>query len=231
MSIHIGAKEGEIAEKVLLPGDPLRAKLVADNFLEDVHCYSEVRGMFGYTGYYKGKRVSVQGTGMGIPSFSIYGHELINEYGVKKMIRIGSCGSYQEKVKLNDLVLPMATSTTSSLNKNIFQGCDFAPVADFDLLLAAKQQAEKIGADAHVGNVLTVDAFYEEPDAWKLWAKYNVLGVEMEVTALYTLAARFGVSALAILTVSDHFISQDKLTVEERQNSLNKMIEVALEVV
>ncbi|MDB5227563.1 MAG: purine-nucleoside phosphorylase [Bacteroidota bacterium] len=181
MSIHIGAKQGDIAETILLPGDPLRAKYVAENFLQDAFCYNEVRGMYGYTGYYNGIRVSVQGTGMGAPSVSIYVNELIREYGVKNMIRIGTAGSFQEYIKVKDVVMALSASTNSSMNRNKFPGADFAPAADFDLLLKAHKAAQQLNIPVKTGNVLSSDEFYEEePLFYKKWAAYGVLCVEME---------------------------------------------------
>ncbi|MEM7119436.1 MAG: purine-nucleoside phosphorylase [Chloroflexota bacterium] len=229
MTIHINAKPGQIAETILLPGDPLRAKYVADNFLEDVERHNDVRGMYGYTGTYKGKRVSVQGTGMGMPSISIYVHELINEYGVKNLIRIGSCGAFQPDLKLRDLVLAQAASTESSMNRIRFNGMDFAPTADFDLLLKAYNEATARGANVRVGNVLSGDTFYyDNPDDWHIWAKFGVLVVEMETAALYTLAAKFGVKALAIMTVSDSLVHHQAMSSEDRETSLRQMIEIGL---
>lgn len=232
MSIHINAKENAIAESILLPGDPLRAKFIAENFLEDVTCYNEVRGMLGFTGTYKGKRVSVQGTGMGIPSISIYVNELIQSYGVKNLIRVGTCGGYTEKVKVRDLIIAMSASTDSNINKIRFRGRDYAPTASFKLLHKAYDIAIKKGFDPKVGNVFSSDTFYgDDPDDWKLWAKFGCLAVEMEAAALYTTAAKFGVDALALLTVSDHFITGELTTAEERQTTFTNMIEVALETV
>ena len=229
---HLGAKKGEIAESVLLPGDPLRAKYIAETFLEDAVCYNEVRGMLGFTGTYKGKRVSIQGTGMGIPSISIYVHELMNFYGVKNLIRIGTCGSMQEDVKLRDVVIAMSASTDSSVNKLRFGGMDFAPTADFDLLRRAWEKAAGLGISAKVGNVLTSDTFYnDDPEGWKLWAEYGVLTAEMETAALYTLAAKFKTKALSLLTVSDSIVTHEACSAEERQTTFNQMIEVALEIV
>lgn len=231
MSIHIGAKENEIANTVLMPGDPLRAKFIAENFLQDVHCYNEVRGMYGYTGTYKGKRVSIQGSGMGVPSISIYANELIESYGVKNLIRIGTCGSMQEHIKIRDVVLAMTASTDSSINKIRFHNMDYAPTASFDLLHRAHGIAEGKGLDVKVGNVLTSDTFYgDDPEAWKLWAKFGVMAVEMETAALYTLAAKYGVNALSILTVSDSLVTHELTSSEERQKTFMNMVEVALEV-
>lgn len=230
MSIHIGAERGQIAENVLLPGDPLRAKYIAENFLENAECYSEIRGMYGYTGIYKGEKISIQGTGMGIPSISIYVNELIQFYGVKNLIRVGTCGSIQKDVRIRDLVIAMAASTDSSLNNVRFQGRSFAPAASFNLLNKAYNIALKKGFDPKVGNVFCSDTFYSDDKAdWKLWAKYGCLAVEMETAALYTLAAKFHVNALAIMTVSDHFITKELATAEERQLTFNSMIEVALD--
>ncbi|BDC99337.1 purine-nucleoside phosphorylase [Persicobacter psychrovividus] len=231
MSVHIGAKQGDIAETVLMPGDPLRAKYIADNFLEDVVCYNKVRGMYGYTGTYKGKRVSVQGSGMGLPSLSIYAHELVNEFMVKKLIRVGSCGSFQPEVELRDIVIAQAASTNSSINKNRFKGMDFAPVGSFDLIMGAVAKAMDMGINPHVGNILSSDVFYDdEPEFWKQWAKYGVLAVEMETTALYTIAAKFGVQALTILTVSDSLVTQQGLPAEDREKTFTQMMEIALEI-
>ncbi|GJM61285.1 MULTISPECIES: purine-nucleoside phosphorylase [Persicobacter] len=231
MSVHIGAQKGEIAETVLMPGDPLRAKFIAENFLEDAVCYNEVRGMYGYTGTYKGKRISVQGSGMGLPSISIYGHELINEYGVKKLIRVGSCGSFQPHVKVRDIVIAQAASTNASVNRNRFKGMDFAPVGDFDMLMGAVAKAMDMGINPHVGNILSSDIFYDDdPNAWKLWAEYGVLAVEMETTALYTLAAKFGVKALTVLTVSDSLVTHEALPAEDREKTFTQMMEIALDI-
>lgn len=229
MSIHIAAKKGEIAETILLPGDPLRAKHVADTFLDDVICYNEVRGMLGYTGYYQGKRVSVQGTGMGIPSISIYVNELIREYDVKNLIRIGTAGAFQENLKVKDIVLALAASTNSAVNWNKFQGADFAPTANFDLLLKAYQTANSLQLNVKTGNILSSDEFYDDnPDAFKKWAQYGVLCVEMETAALYTIAAKYRASALAILTISDSLITHESASAEERQSSFNEMVKIAL---
>ncbi len=229
---HLGAEKGEIAESILLPGDPLRAKFIAETFLKDVVCYTEVRGMLGFTGTYKGKRVSVQGTGMGVPSISIYVYELMSFYGVKNLIRVGTCGSMQEDVKLRDVVIAMSASTDSAVNKLRFKGMDFAPTADFDLLRRAWEKAGSLGISAKVGNVLTSDTFYNDDDkGWKKWAEYGVLTAEMETAALYTLAAKFKVNALSLLTVSDSIVTGESTTSEERQTTFNQMIEVALEVV
>ncbi|MED1471122.1 purine-nucleoside phosphorylase [Bacillus salipaludis] len=230
MSVHINAKQGEIAENILLPGDPLRAKYIAETFLEDVTCYNEVRGMLGFTGTYKGKRVSVQGTGMGIPSISIYVNELIREYGVKNLIRVGSCGAIQKDIKVRDVVLAMTSSTDSNTNRMAFPGIDYAPCANFNLLQNAYQAGTQKGMEIKVGNVLSADVFYRDSmDIVKKLADYGVLAVEMETTALYTLAAKYGVNSLSILTVSDHIFTGEETTAEERQTTFNDMVIMALE--
>lgn len=231
MSVHIGAKKGEIAETILLPGDPLRAKYIAETFLEDVKLYNEVRGMLGYTGKYKGKEVSVQGTGMGVPSISIYVNELIREYDVKKLIRVGTCGALQRDVKVRDVILAQGGTTDSQQNKLIFGDIFYAPLADFELLKQAYDAANAKGLSVRVGNVFTSDSFYRDnaKEVNELLAEYNVLAVEMETTALYTLAAKYDRQALSILTVSDHVLTGEETTAEERQTTFNEMIEIALE--
>jgi purine-nucleoside phosphorylase len=232
MSVHINAKRDQIAESILLPGDPLRAKYIAENFLKDVICYNEVRGMYGFTGTYKGKKVSVQGTGMGIPSISIYVNELIQSYGVKNLIRVGTCGSFQESVKVRDIVIGMAASTDSNINKIRFNGRDFAPTASFKLLKKAYDFAVEKGFDPKVGNIFSTDTFYQDnPEDWRHWAKFGCLAVEMEAAGLYTLAAKYGVEALTILTVSDHLVTGELTTAEERQTTFSNMIEVALDTI
>ncbi|WP_046213473.1 purine-nucleoside phosphorylase [Paenibacillus wulumuqiensis] len=230
MSVHIAAKPGDIAETILLPGDPLRAKYIADTYLEDVTCYNEVRGMLGFTGTYKGQRISVQGTGMGLPSISIYVNELISEYGVKNLIRVGTCGGMQENVKVRDVIIAQAASTDSSMNTHIFGGYNFAPVASFPLLKAAYDRGVEKGLNLHVGNIFSSDSFYrDDKTITGRLMEYGVLGVEMETSALYTLAAKFGVNALTILTVSDHLLTGEETTSEERQTTFNDMMEVALD--
>lgn len=232
MSIHINAPEGAIAESILLPGDPLRAKFIADTFLEDVVCYNEVRGMYGFTGTYKGKRVSVQGTGMGIPSMSIYATELIESYRVKNLIRVGTCGSYVEKVKVRDLIIAMSACTNSNINLVPFKGRTFAPTASFDLLKPAYDIAVEKGFEPKVGSIYSSDIFYDDDkEDWKTWAKYGCLGVEMETAALYTIAAKYGVNALTLLTVSDHFVTHEVTSAEERQTTFKAMMEVALDTI
>ncbi|MGL4523203.1 MAG: purine-nucleoside phosphorylase [Bacilli bacterium] len=232
MSVHIGAKQGEIAERILLPGDPLRAKFIAETFLENVTCYNEVRGMYGYTGTYKGVPVSVQGTGMGIPSISIYVNELISEYGVKKLVRVGTCGGLQKDVKVRDVILAMTASTDSAMNRNNFPGFEYAPTANFDLLMKAHEAGTKKGLHLRAGNVLTADIFYrDDTTVVKKLADYGVLAVEMETTALYTIAAKYGVDALSVLTVSDHIITGEETSSAERQTTFLEMMEVALEAI
>jgi purine-nucleoside phosphorylase len=231
VSIHIEAKAGQVAEAVLLPGDPLRAQFVAETYLENPECYSRVRGMLGFTGTYEGKKVSVQGTGMGIPSISIYVHELIAEYGAKRLIRIGTCGALQKTLKLGQVVAAQAACTDSAVNRIRFQGCDFAPAASFELLLTARQAAHKRGVSMQVGTVLTSDTFYsDDPDSWKIWARYGVLAAEMETAALYTLAAGHAVQGLSILTVSDSLVTGETASSEQRQQSYTDMMEIALQV-
>ena len=230
MSIHINAKKGEIADTILLPGDPLRAKFIAENFLEDVTCYNEVRNMFGYTGTYKGKRISVQGTGMGVPSISIYTTELMQEYDVQKLIRVGTCGAIQKDVKVRDVILAQSASSDTRMNQVIWGGgIDFAPTADFDLLLKAYNAGKEANLNLKVGNIFTADMFYSDENQNEKLASYGVLAVEMEATALYTLAAKFGRKALAVLTVSDHILTGEVTTSEERQTTFHDMIIVALE--
>lgn len=230
MSIHIEAKQGQIADTVILPGDPLRAKFIADTFLEDVICYNNVRGMLGFTGTYKGKRISVQGTGMGIPSISIYVNELITEYGVKNLMRVGTAGGIQEKVKVRDIVLAMSTHTDSAINKIRFNGQDFSPTASFNLLKTAYDTSINKGITPHVGTVLTSDTFYnDDPNSFKKWAKFGALAIEMETAALYTLAAKYSVNALTLLTISDHLITGELTSSEERQTTFTAMMEIALE--
>jgi purine-nucleoside phosphorylase len=231
MSTHIGAKPGEIAERVLMPGDPLRAKWIAETYLEDAKCYSTVRNMFGYTGRYQGVDVSVQGSGMGMPSASIYAHELINDYGAKTLIRVGSCGALSESLKLRDVIAAIGSSTDSNMNRARFDGLiDYAPVADFGLLRAAVDAAARRGIEMHVGPILAADAFYtDRPDLYDALAEYGVLAVEMESAALYTIAARFKARALTILTVSDHIKTGQHTTTEEREQTFSQMVAVALD--
>lgn len=229
MSTHIEAKKGEIAESVLLPGDPMRAKWIAETFLENAKCYNDVRGMLGFTGTFQGKQISVQGTGMGIPSALIYCHELINDYGVKNLIRVGSAGSYQKNIKLRDIVIAMAASSTSGINNTRFVNCDYSPTADFELFMKAAFYAKENNIPIKAGNVLSSDQFYEDDfNSYKKWADFGVLCVEMEAAGLYTIAAKFNVKALAILTISDSLITGETISADDRESSFSKMIEIAM---
>ncbi|GAA0665756.1 MULTISPECIES: purine-nucleoside phosphorylase [Rheinheimera] len=230
---HIHAPEGAFAETVLMPGDPLRAKHIADTFLQDVVCVNTVRNMFGYTGTYQGKKVSVLGSGMGIPSMSIYATELVKFYGVKNIIRIGSCGGLPLDVKVRDVVIAMGASTDSNVNRNRLGGnLDFAALADYGLLERAVAAARAKNIDVKVGNLFTSDLFYNpDPTLFDRLEKYGVLGVEMEAAGLYGVAAEFGIKALAIMTVSDHIRTGEALSAELRQTSFNEMVEIALALV
>jgi purine-nucleoside phosphorylase len=231
MSIHIGAEQGQIAKTILLPGDPLRAKYFAETFLSDVFCFNNVRGMLGYTGNFEGKRVSVMGTGMGIPSHSIYVNELINDYKVKTLIRVGTCGALQAELEVGDIVLAMSASTDTHINKLRFGGRDYAPTASFELLLKAYEAAKRYGASPTVGGILSSDIFYDDdPDWWKIWAEFGALVVEMETAGLYTLAAKYEVDALAILTVSDNIIKGEAASAEQREKGFSRMAKIALEI-
>ena len=231
MSIHIAAERGQIAPSILLPGDPMRAKVIAETLLEDATRFNAVRGMLGYTGDYKGKRISVMGTGMGVPSLSIYVHELMVEFGVKTLIRVGTCGGLQRAMRIGDIVLAMAASTDSHVNRLRFGGMDYAPTCSFELLLRAYEIATAQGVDVRVGSVLTSDTFYDDdPDGWKRWARYGVLAVEMESAGLYTLAAKHGAEALSILTVSDVLESDQAATSEQRERDFTRMAGIALEI-
>ena len=230
MSVHISAESGEIAEIVLLPGDPLRAQFASESFLSDATCYNRVRGMLGFTGTWKGTRVSIQGTGMGIPSISIYANELLRDYGCRTLVRIGSCGSYQAHVKVRDIVIAMTASTDSSHNRLRFAGKDFAPAADHSLFARACRLAGARNLTFHAGGIISTDTFYQDdPDEWKFWAQHGVLAAEMEANALYTLAARAGARALAICTVSDSLVTHESLPPSEREASFHEMIELALD--
>ncbi|HEY0471750.1 MAG TPA: purine-nucleoside phosphorylase [Kribbella sp.] len=230
MSIHIAAKKGQIAPRVLFPGDPLRAKWIAETYLTDVTCYTEVRNMLGFTGTYKGEQISVQGSGMGQASASIYAHELFAEYDVQTLIRVGTCGALTEKVKLRDVIVAMSASTDSQMNRLRFHGIDYAPTADYQLLRAAVDGAEAAGLTVHVGQVFSGDLFYNDrPDLVSRTAEYGVLGIEMEAAALYTLAAKFDRRALGIMTVSDHLITKEVTTADERQSTFSEMITIALD--
>jgi len=232
MSIHIEAPQGAIAEAILLPGDPLRAKFIAENYLTEPVLFNKVRNMFGYTGTYKGQKVSVMGTGMGMPSHSIYVNELLREYGVKRLIRVGTCGSLQEDIKVRDVIIAMSACTDSNVNRIRFQGLDFAPTADFELLEKAWRRGKEMGLSVKVGSIISSDSFYsEDPDQWKMWARYRVLAVEMETAELYTLAAKFNAKALAILTVSDSLVTHEATSAQERETTFKTMLELALETV
>lgn len=231
MSVHIEAKKGEIAETILLPGDPLRAKWIAETFLDNPVCFNRVRGMLGYTGTYNGKPVSVMGTGMGVPSISIYAHELITEYGVKNLIRVGSSGSYQKHIKIRDIVLAMAASSNSGVNELRFGGADYAPTADFGLFQKAVEIAKKKNIPLKAGNVFTSDEFYADDfESYKKWSKFGVLCVEMETAGLYTVAAKHNVNALTILTVSDSLVTGERTTSKERETTFKEMVDIALEL-
>ena len=229
MSTHINAPDGAIAKAVLLPGDPLRAKFIAEHFLENVKCYNEVRGMYGYTGTYKGKCISVQGTGMGQPSLSIYVNELFQFYDVQVAIRVGTCGAIHKSTHVRDTILVNAACSDSSLISQRFGSLHFAPAADFSLLETAHLCAEKLGIKHLVGECASSDLFYDENNNWKLWAKFGVLGIEMETAELYTLAALYGRKALSILTVSDHIVTGETTTSEERETTFTNMMKIALE--
>jgi len=229
MSIHIEPKKGDISDSVLLPGDLMRAKWIAETFLENVVCYNDVRNMLGFTGTYKGKRISVQGTGMGIPSALIYCHELINDYNVKNLIRVGSAGSYQKDIQIRDIVIAMAASSTSGINNSTFTNADFSPTANFDLFMKAALYAKTNDIPVKAGNVLSADKFYEDDaDSYKKWSEYGVLCVEMEAAGLYTIAAKHNVKALAILTISDSLVTMEKTTADERETTFNTMVDIAL---
>lgn len=231
MAIHIDARPGDVAPVVLLPGDPLRARYIAETFLQDAVCFNRVRNMLGFTGQYRGRRVSVQGTGMGAPSMSIYAHELIREHGCTTLLRVGTCGAIQPSVQLRDVILAMSACTNSGMNRQRFGGADYAPTASFELLTAAHRAAAKCGVRPAVGCVLSSDVFYDDdPDGWKLWARYGVLALEMETAELYTVAARHGAQALSLLTVSDHIASGHSTTPAERESTFGQMIELALTV-
>lgn len=232
LSIHIGAEPGQIAPSILLPGDPLRAKFIAENLLDNPLCFNEVRGMLGFTGSYQGKPVSVMGTGMGMPTLSIYVHELITQYKVKNLVRVGTCGALQPDLQLGDLILPMTSSTNSQANKLRFKGRDFAPAADFQLLQQAHAAAISAGLPVHVGGIYSSDTFYDDdPQWWQQWADFGTLAVEMETSALYTLAAKFKTRALSILTVSDSLVTGKESSAQQREQGFPQMAEIALKIV
>ena len=230
MTVHIGAKPGQIAETVLMPGDPYRAKWAAKTFLKDVELVNEVRGMLGFTGTWNGHRVTIQGSGMGMPSLSIYANELINEYNAQTLIRIGSCGGMQPQVGIRDVIIAMTASTLNSPSSGIFKEFNYAPCADYGLLTAAVKSAETKGCKTHVGGIYSSDVFYDErPDLNEQMTRHGILGVEMEAAELYTLAARYGRRALAVLTVSDHLQTGESLPAADRERSFGEMVEIALE--
>ena len=230
MTIHIGAAPGDIAETVLMPGDPYRAKWAAETFLDDAKCINEVRGMLGFTGTWRGNRVTIHGSGMGMPSLSIYANELIRDYGAQTLIRIGSCGGMQETVQVRDVILAMTASSLSTPSRGIFKELNYAPCADWKLLHAAWAAAARKGTRTHVGGIYSSDVFYDErPDLNEQMTRHGILGVEMEAAELYTVAARHGRRALAVLTVSDHLITGEALPSEDRERSFADMVEIALE--
>jgi len=232
VSLHIGAREGEIAPKVLLPGDPMRARFIAREFLTDAAEINAVRGMYGYTGTYRGERITVQGTGMGMPSLAIYVTELLRSYGVQSLIRVGTCGAFLPEVHLRDVVLAQGASTDSNMNRLHFHGIDYAPLADFTLLCGAYRVARRSGVSVHVGGVFTTDRFYGDADKEtyeKKLAEHGTFCVEMETAALYTIAKAYGARALSILTVSDHLLTREETTAEERERTFVTMIQLALE--
>lgn len=228
---HIAAKMGDFAETVLMPGDPLRARFIAENYLENAVLVNNVRGVQGYTGFYKGKRVSVMASGMGQPSIGIYSYELFNFYGVEKIIRVGSCGSFSPELHVRDIIVAMGACTNGNYASQYNLPGTFAPIADFELVRRAAEECHKKGVNYRVGNILSSDMFYDDANSGMQWSKMGVLGVEMESAALYCNAARAGKKALCICTVSDSFIyPEENTTAEERQNSFTKMMEIALEI-
>jgi purine-nucleoside phosphorylase len=227
MSTHISAKPGEIAETVLLPGDPLRAKWIAETFLESAQLYSSVRNMFGFTGFFEGRRISVQGTGMGAPSIGIYAHELFDEFGVQKAIRVGTSGGLAP-TKLRDVVIAMTASTDSNINRRDTNGLDFAPSANYELLERAVNKARELGIDFHVGGIASGDLFYDNTDSLEQWKKLGILALEMETNQLYTLAAKFRRQALSIVTVSDMMDGSGNTSSDERESGFRNMVEIAL---
>ena len=227
MSVHIAAKPGEVAETVLLPGDPLRAKWIAETFLENATCYSSVRNMLGFTGEYQGRRISVQGTGMGAPSIGIYAYELFNDYGVQNAIRVGTSGGLPP-TKLRDVVIAMTASTDSNINRRDNGGLDFAPAASYDLLEKAVAKARELGVSHHIGGIASGDLFYDQTDSLEQWKKLGILALEMETNQLYTLAAKFRRHALSIVTVSDMMDGTGETSSEEREKGFSDMVEIAL---
>ncbi len=230
MSLHIGAEKGQIAETVLMPGDPLRAEWAAHKFLENVECVNRVRGMLGFTGTWRGNRVTIQGSGMGMPSLSIYANELLKDYGAKTLIRIGSCGGMQKSVGIRDVIVAMTASTLSTPSIGMFREINFAPTANYELLRNAVASAERKGVTHHVGGIYSADVFYDErPDLNEQMTRHGILAVEMEAAELYILAARYQARALAVLTVSDHLQTGEALSADERETSFGDMVEMALE--
>ncbi len=230
MTTHIGAEPGNIAETVLMPGDPLRAQWAAETFLEDAICINKVRGMYGFTGRWRDNRVTIQGSGMGMPSLSIYANELIRDFGARTLIRIGSCGGMQTHVGIRDVVIAMTASSVGNPSRAMLREIDFAPCADWGLLRAAEAAARSRGTPTHVGGIYSSDTFYDErPDLHEQMVRHGILAVEMETAELYTLAARHGCRALSVLTVSDHLITHEALPAEQRERSFGDMVEIALE--
>ena len=230
MTVHIGAKVGDIAETVLMPGDPLRAKWAAETFLDAPRLVNEVRGMLGYTGTYKGNPVTIHGSGMGMPSLSIYANELIRDFGAKTLIRIGSCGGMQPHVKIRDVIIAMSATSLNTPSMGLFREVNFAPTADWALLRAAVTAAEAMGQTPHVGGIYSSDVFYDErPDLTEQMTRHGILGVEMEAAELYTVAARLGARALTVLTVSDHLQTGEALPSSEREQSFGDMVQIALD--
>lgn len=230
VSTHIAAAPGQIAPRILLPGDPLRARWIAETFLQDAECYSEVRGMLGFTGTFRGERVSVQGTGMGQPSASIYVNELIREYDVQQLVRVGSCGALTERLRVRDVVLAQAAATDSSMNALRFQGYQYPATAHFGLLRNAARAAEDAGTPHLVGTVFSSDSFYHSrPELTATVVEYGVVAVEMEAAEIYTLAARHGCQALGVMTVSDHIVTGEETSAEEREQTFGDMVTIALE--
>ena len=229
---HIEAAANDFAKTVLMPGDPLRAKYIADNFLENVKCVTRVRNMFGYTGTYKGQPISVMGSGMGIPSISIYATELYKDYGVENIIRIGSCGAVRDDIKVRDIIIGMAASTDSNVNRMRMNQCDFAATANFELLQKVANTADKLNQKIQVGNIFTAGLFYTpQPEMFALMEKYGILAVEMEAAGLYGVAAEYGKKALCVLTVSDHIKTGESMTADERETTFRDMMELTLESV
>jgi len=227
---HIQAEPGDFAETLLMPGDPLRARMLADTYLEDVVQVNGVRNMLGFTGYYQGQRVSVMGSGMGIPSLSIYAHELFSQYGVQRIVRVGSCGAVQPQIKVGELVIGMGASTDSVVNRKRLLGFDFAAIADYRLLESVVRQADRAGQALHVGNIFSADLFYDpQPELFERMQKMGILAVEMEAAGLYGIAAELGKQALTVLTVSDHILTGEQLTAQQRQDDFHAMLRLTLD--